>query len=90
LHNTSVDAFVRALNPKRQTLKPDVRTEEDSVTGLGDKSDVARLCKVSNRQVEIWVRQRRIPFIRMGHRLLRFDLAAVKAAIKSWSTPEIN
>jgi excisionase family DNA binding protein len=77
--------------PKRsQTFKPNVRAEEDSEAGLGDKSDVAKLCKVSVRTVEEWVKARRIPFIRMGHRLLRFDLVAVKQAVARWTTTEIR
>jgi excisionase family DNA binding protein len=71
-----------------QTLNPDVRAEE--VAGLGDKDDVAKLLKVSRRTVEEWVKARRIPFIRMGHRLLRFDLAAVKAAVRRWTTSEVK
>ena len=58
--------------------------------GLGTKDDVAKLCRVSSRTVEAWVRAKKIPFIRMGHRLLRFDLAAVAAAVRRWSTKEIK
>jgi excisionase family DNA binding protein len=58
--------------------------------GLGTKGDVAKLCRVSNRTVEQWVREKRIPFIRLGHRSLRFDLPAVMAAVRRWSTQEIK
>jgi excisionase family DNA binding protein len=64
--------------------------EADQFSGLGTKDDVAKLCQVSKRTVELWIQERRIPFIRLGHRLLRFDLDAVKAAVRRWSTKEIK
>lgn len=63
---------------------------EDLGTGLVTKSDIARLCKVSNRTIEAWVRQKRIPFIRLGHRQLRFDPHAVMGAIRKWTIKEVQ
>jgi excisionase family DNA binding protein len=62
----------------------------DQLNGLATKEDVARFCRVSRRTIELWIQQRRIPCIRLGHRLLRFDLDAVKAALVRWSTKEIK
>ena len=68
-----------------------VKTEEINLDVLGTKHDVAKLCQVSPRTVEEWVKHRRIPFIRLGHRLLRFDLVAVRAALsRSWTTTEVQ
>ena len=44
---------------------------------LATKTDIAKCCKVSTRTVEKWVREKRIPYLRFGHRQLRFDARAV-------------
>ena len=58
------------------------------VNGLATKADVARFCRVSPRTVELWIQQKRIPCIRLGHRLLRFDLPSVRTALLRWTTKE--
>jgi excisionase family DNA binding protein len=56
---------------------------------LVTKDVVARDCGVCNRTIESWVAQRRIPFVRLGHRTLRFRLADVRRAISRWATKEV-
>jgi excisionase family DNA binding protein len=62
---------------------------DDFDMGLVTKGDIAGLCRVSPRTVEAWVKEKRIPFIRLGHRSLRFDPHAVMAAVRRWSVREI-
>jgi excisionase family DNA binding protein len=57
---------------------------------LVDKKVVAADLRVGLRTVERWVKERRIPFIRIGHRLLRFRLDDVRRAISKWETKEIS
>ncbi len=76
-------------NLRKAAAKPQL-PEADQVNGLATKDDVARFCRVSRRTIELWIQQRRIPCIRLGHRLLRFDLPAVKTALVRWSTKEIK
>jgi excisionase family DNA binding protein len=71
-----------------KTFKPlDQQQIEDQ---LLTKLEIARCCKVGARTVEKWVAERRIPYIRVGHRTLRFDKTAVMAAIKRWSVQEVT
>jgi excisionase family DNA binding protein len=56
---------------------------------LVDKKIVAADLGVGTRTIERWVASRRIPFIRLGHRQLRFQLDAVRRAVARWETKEI-
>lgn len=51
---------------------------------LSKKADVARAAQVSVKTVEVWVRDGKIPVIRMSKRCLRFDLPAVMEALKNF------
>jgi excisionase family DNA binding protein len=57
---------------------------------LVDKKIVAADLRVGTRTVERWVAERKIPFIRIGHRMLRFKLDDVRRAIARWSIKEIS
>jgi excisionase family DNA binding protein len=52
----------------------------DASTGLRTKSDVSRLAQVSIRTVDLWMREKKIPFIKVG-RSVRFRWTAVEAAL---------
>jgi excisionase family DNA binding protein len=71
-----------------QTYEPsgDHQIDDQLVT----KIEIAKLCRTSPRTIEKWVRERRIPSIRYGHRTLRFDPVAVMAAVKRWTVKEIK
>lgn len=44
----------------------------------------------STRSIDQLVRKRKIPFIRLGHRTLRFNLADVEAALKKLTIKEVG
>jgi excisionase family DNA binding protein len=57
---------------------------------LHSKEEVARAVSVSPRTVENWMAQKRIPFIRLSPRLIRFDLERVKTALKKYEVKEVG
>jgi len=73
-------ALLSAIQNESSNQAPDLVT----------KDVVARDCGVCNRTIESWVAQRRIPFIRLGHRTLRFRLTDVRRAILRWTTKEVR
>jgi len=56
-------------------------------TGLVRKGVVAKAASVSARTVEMWMLEKRIPYIRISPRCVRFHLPSVLAAL-SRSTVE--
>jgi excisionase family DNA binding protein len=57
---------------------------------LVDKRVIARLFNISERTVENWVAQKKIPLIRMGRRTVRFRLADVRRALDRKTVKEIS
>jgi excisionase family DNA binding protein len=55
---------------------------------LHSKQEVALAAGVSLRTVDNWMAQKRIPFIRLSARLIRFDLERVKAALARYEVKE--
>ena len=64
------------------------RASEDS--GLVKKKVVARAASVSCRSVENWMRQKRIPFVRLSPRCVRFHLPSVIAALRKFEIREVR
>ena len=62
----------------------------DDSDHLADLQDVARKLRVSKRYVQILVRRKVIPVIRLGRRCTRFDLAGVMQAVKKFEINEIR
>ena len=63
---------------------PDIASGRDTQTlilGLEDKTGIAKEIKVSRRTIDNYMLRRVIPFIRIG-RVVRFDVARVKAALR--------
>jgi excisionase family DNA binding protein len=54
------------------------------------KKVVAADLGVGERTIELWVAERRIPFVRLGHRTLRFRLDDVRRAVARWTTQEVQ
>ena len=55
------------------------------------KDELARDLRVSRRTIEAWIAQRRIPFVRLGHRTLRFSLDDVRRALRlHWTVREVS
>jgi len=51
---------------------------------------VAKAASVSPRTVEIWMLEKRIPYIRLSPRCVRFDLPSVLAALKKFTIREVS
>ncbi len=57
---------------------------------LVDKRVIARIFGVSERTIENWVAQRKIPFLRIGHRTMKFRIADVRRALDRKTVKEIS
>ena len=57
---------------------------------LVDKFGVARTFGVSPRTIENWVAQRKIPFLRIGRRTMRFRIADVRRALDRKTVKEVS
>jgi excisionase family DNA binding protein len=54
------------------------------------KQELAFAVGVSVRSVDNWIAQKRIPYIRLSARLIRFDLNRVKAALARYEIKEVG
>jgi hypothetical protein len=61
----------------------------DSLT-LVTKDVVAKAASVSLRTIENWMGQRRIPYIRLSRRCVRFRITAVLAALGKFEVKEVG
>ena len=52
-----------------------------------DKLALAEHIHVSPRTIEKWTQERKIPFIRLGHRCVRYDLDEIEALLADKSVP---
>ena len=60
------------------------------LSGLVKKTVVANALSVSCRSIENWMREKRIPFIRLSDRCVRFYLPSVLAALGKFEIKEIQ
>ena len=82
-----------ALKPARAPLSAAYieSAKEATEPPLVTKQEVARDLGVGCRTIEKWVAERRIPFIRAGHRTLRFNLNDVRRALRlHWTVKEVQ
>ena len=56
--------------------------------GLVNKRVVAQAASASTRSVDNWIRQRKIPVVRISKRCVRFHLASVLAALRKFEVKE--
>jgi len=54
------------------------------------KQEVALAIGISPRTLDGWMAEKRIPFIRLSARLIRFDLTRVKQALEKYEVQEIG
>ena len=54
------------------------------------KRELAHAVGVSPRTIDNWMVQKRIPFIRLSARLIKFNLDRVKAALTRYEVKEIG
>src|SRR2546430_651720 len=57
---------------------------------LHSKQEVARAVGVSPRKMDAWMAEKRIPFLRLSARLIRFDLERVLGALKKYEIKEVG
>lgn len=60
------------------------------VSGLVKKPAVAKAGSVSCRCVDNWIRQKRIPVVRLSPRCVRFHLPSVLAALRRFEVKEVS
>ena len=64
-----------------------------SIPDLGallTKDELAKLLNVHPRTINAWMAARRIPFVRVGPRMVRYDKHAVERALARNITKEID
>jgi excisionase family DNA binding protein len=54
------------------------------------KQELALVIGVSPRTIDKWIAQKRIPFIRLSARLIKFNLERVKAALARYEIKEVG
>jgi len=54
------------------------------------KQELASVVGVSPRTIHNWMAQKRIPFIRLSARLIKFNLERVKAALARYEVKEVG
>lgn len=59
-------------------------------TALVKKGVVARAASVSARTVEMWMLEKRIPYVRLSPRCVRFHLPSVLAALNRSTVREVG
>jgi excisionase family DNA binding protein len=60
------------------------------IESLPDKQAVAKRYGVSTRTVDRWIAERRIPFLKLGKRCLRFRWEAVEKALSRFGVEEVK
>lgn len=64
--------------------------DHELLDGLCKKSDVAKALHVSQRCVEHWMMQRKLPFIRISARCVRFHMPSVMKALDRLTIQEVK
>jgi excisionase family DNA binding protein len=65
-------------------------TTEKSYSRPLTKIELADYLRVSPRTIDYYIAGRKIPFIKLGPRLVRFRLADVERALKRYTVEEIS
>ena len=71
-------------------LKKKANDPASKVPGLDTKQTVASAVAVSPRCVENWMKQKRIPFVKLSAKCVRFHLPSVIAALRKFEVKEIK
>ena len=80
------------MKNERRSLdyEPEMTVGAAGSVPLVTKEVVAKAASVSPRTIENWMGQRRIPYIRLSHRCVRFDLTGVLAALRRFEIKEVG
>ena len=57
---------------------------------LVNTTTMAKMAGVSNRTLQAWVKERRVPAIKLGKRCIRFDPPRVLAALRKFTIREVS
>jgi excisionase family DNA binding protein len=76
-------------NSQESATSPSVQNGGIGFLGIEDKAGIARAAKCSPRTIDNLMARRAIPFIKIG-RLVRFDVAKVKAALARFEVKEVR
>ena len=83
--------MVRDLDEVCETSKSFVSESRVSFgRHLLSKKELANAVGVSPRTINNWMAGRRVPYIRISARLIRFDLERVKAALTRYEVKEVG
>lgn len=82
--------MVRMETPSNPTMCVPAPSSSPAENGLVTKRDVARAAKISVRSVDNLMRGKRIPFVRLSARCVRFHLPSVLAALRRYEVREIS
>jgi hypothetical protein len=70
--------------------EPERMVQPEDSLALVTKDVVARVASVSARTIENWMGQRRIPYIRLSRRCVRFHITDVLAALRKFEVKEVG
>jgi hypothetical protein len=68
--------------------KQEKNSESANDVGLVNKRAVARAVSASTRSIDNWIRERKIPVVRISKRCVRFHLPSVLAALRKFEVLE--
>lgn len=75
---------------KKTALKDSSGGVPSTPKRLLSKRELAAALNVSERTIDNWVAQKRIPYLRLSNRLIRFNLAKVEAALARYEIKEVG
>jgi excisionase family DNA binding protein len=70
--------------------KKELQTNAAAIEQLPTRLDIARRYGVSLRTIDRWIAERRVPYIRLGTRSIRFRWEAVEKAINRLAVEEVK
>jgi hypothetical protein len=82
----------RSLTKSTHLATPPAETAPPSLPNRkrATKRDVAREYRVSVRTVDQWLHDRKIPYLKISPRVIRFDLDAVERALGRYSVQAVS
>ena len=68
--------------------KQEKNSESANDVGLVNKRTLARAVSASTRSIDNWIREHKIPVVRISKRCVRFHLPSVLAALRKFEVKE--
>jgi hypothetical protein len=68
--------------------KQEKNSESANDVGLVNKRALARAVSASTRSIDNWIREHKIPVVRISKRCVRFHLPSVLAALRKFEVKE--